>query len=405
MTNYDSVPLIALDFEMAGCDPKKHYPVSAGVAVRLNRKITKHLIKFPLPEFPTSTEDNKNIDWKNFKSNGWEERCINEFWSKQPSDLLLKMKHPDSGTEKATILFKNREMARFIQWLRSIIESMPEEPILLTDNGVYDWPIANFWIHDFCIREDENIDEEKEYSSDDNSEQFARPLSYSKKWGYMTTLDVGDFLRPFNRELVKKAVRMNAEFVHSHVPDDDAANMINKFQIAVGLTKQMGDLQELIFNRYFASLKPNFESIWSINGVYALDECKRVSRLLQQQKEEGEWLSQLDMTKLAQQLQKQDETYISSKDHNFVWKLLIPIDPKFSCTKLVAGKLHVPDKFKKEIRNLLEEWIKVRKISMNSITWKYLPQHIEVIINVNTLEQGHALALEDFGNISFYVEL
>ena len=236
--DWSKASLVALDWEMTGCDPEVNFPVAAGVTMRVEGKISKHLVKFPVPCFPAH-------DFKEFKDQpGWEERCVREFWSTLSPELLDQLRHPDSLPEwpkdatpeqwEAAVLKMKQALQAFMQWVRHHIESMPEEPILLTDNGVYDWPIANYYIHRYRFPETKDSKE-------------ARPLSYRLKWGYMGTYDVGDMLRPFDKKAVKEIIAEDTSVKHNHVPDEDAAMIVRKFEIATELTAAMKPFEAEIF--------------------------------------------------------------------------------------------------------------------------------------------------------------
>lgn len=230
--------MISLDFEASGCDPERNFPVAAGVAIFQEGKITTEKFLFPVPSFPR--------DFASFKNQpGWEQRCVDEFWSKLSPSVLDGLRHPDSVDQwvplegMAEIDHLNQAMNKlnksimdFAAWLRKTINEMPEEPTLITDNGVYDWPLLNYYIHKFGVKEEGQV--------------VARPLSYSTKYGYLSTRDVGDLLRSFDKKKVQEVLDSEYDSANTHLPDEDAKHMIHKYLVWESLREAVD--QEAVFN-------------------------------------------------------------------------------------------------------------------------------------------------------------
>ena len=119
--------------------------------------------------------------------------------------------------------------------LRACIEQFPTEPIIVSDNPEFDLGRLNYEIARF--------------------KDGSNPLRYSKKYGYLTVTDVGDFLSMLDKNHVKELLAENKEFAHTHNPADDAAMMLHKFAVALELKKAALPLTQVIVEQARRSLK------------------------------------------------------------------------------------------------------------------------------------------------------
>lgn len=228
----ENTPLIAIDLETGGAR-YEHYLVSLGFAIYTphDGKMVKRLINFPIPCLPRKFHPN-------MKLKGFEDRCIYEFWSKQTPDLLDQLRHPDTSTDvdaPGSVERYREAVKAAIAELRACIEEMPSEPIIVSDNPEFDIGRINYEIAN--LNDDSN------------------PLRYSKKYGYLTVTDVGDFLAMLDKRHVNDLLAENKEFAHTHNPADDAAMMLHKYRVALELKRATLPLTQVIVEEARRSIK------------------------------------------------------------------------------------------------------------------------------------------------------
>lgn len=184
MTTY-----IAFDIEKAGCGLIGHPIFSIGICVGdadgnvLQKKRINLRIGWPL------VDDNGRI--KNYGS--FEPRCWDQFWSKQPKDLVEQLK---SGA-----VDQHEGFASFSRFLDTFEDNA--EVVFLSDNPSFD--IATL---------------------DANLERYSNrmPLRYSASWAYRTVVDTDSVMDLLpKRELAKITEKFVDPFVvHDHDPANDA---------------------------------------------------------------------------------------------------------------------------------------------------------------------------------------
>jgi hypothetical protein len=229
MPDWKNVPLVSVDLECAGCDFTQHWMVAMGISVRNKGQITKQLFKFHVPCFPD----------KEFRGEwGWEERCWNEFWSKLPAETIDTLRFPETPSgavpeehKAGALLCYQGEVGAAISHLRTIIEELPEKPILVCDTCAFDIT----WVDYFNLQ----------YM------KTGRPMQYSDKWGYTSLYNVNDMARVFDKKLFDEAFTLldeKKEFQHSHLPDEDAAFMLHKFEVVTKFKEAMSPYAEAMLD-------------------------------------------------------------------------------------------------------------------------------------------------------------
>lgn len=243
-------PIVAVDIEAAGAR-YDFLLVSLGFAIITPGhcdKIHKFKINLPIPCMPEKFEPNMKLMW-------WEQRCIKEFWSTLSPELLNQLRHPNTSKDAndhdsyTSYVAYIKAVQQAVKELRDRIESLPSEPILISDNPEFDLGWLNYLIinYDIYAGKDDGDDEEAEKPN---------PLRYSKKFGYLTVTDVNDFLGMFDKKKVKELLEeldFKKQFVHSHDPADDAARMLHKFDVALHLKRALLPLNDVVMDQARAS--------------------------------------------------------------------------------------------------------------------------------------------------------
>lgn len=196
--------VIGFDFECAGGIPAKHGFTQLGASAH-ELKTGKKIAGFN--------------EYANMKDLEWEERCVKEFWEKNPDRYAETLKK----TQNAKLSCRE-VVAKFIEWARDV--SSGRKCVIISDNMIYDGGILKY------------------YSGVDVMYLLGRRTVYfetaSVYYGMYAIHRQGQ-LNQDSDDLSSKKIALEAidrsrnlkwpesKVKHDHHPENDAEDMVNKW--------------------------------------------------------------------------------------------------------------------------------------------------------------------------------
>lgn len=176
---------VAVDIEKSGCMFK--YPiVSIGFVVGHKKEIYE------------KKRFNIQVNWEKESNGGdFEDRCYDEFWSKQPQNII------DECIDNA--LSAEQQYPLLAEWINQLETTYPSPEYkisFLTDNASFDIASIDYGLEKYLNR---------------------KPMRYSSTGKYRSIISADDMLYMLNDENKKKAYfEINKDVVHDHNPVNDA---------------------------------------------------------------------------------------------------------------------------------------------------------------------------------------
>jgi hypothetical protein len=194
--------VVAFDFEAAGGIPSRHAFTQLG-AVIVNVDTDEVVSEFNM--------------YANMKGYEWEERCVKEFWEKQPERYAETKKAVESAP-----LGPHEVVAEFIKWVKTHCADF-KDVFLLTDNAPFDAGILR------CFSADQDISYifGKYRSIVESSRFFAglgrKRVSVDTLWSSSTEIGM-EGVNADRKKLKETPIPPIKEFTvqHDHHPVNDA---------------------------------------------------------------------------------------------------------------------------------------------------------------------------------------
>ena len=187
---------VAVDIEKAGCMFK--YPiVSIGFVVG-HRDTIYEKKRF-----------NIKVNWNSEKDGGdFEDRCIRDFWSAQPSNIIEGCEENALEPTEAWILIE-----KWINELETKYPSNENKICFLTDNASFDIASIDYELEKYCGRS---------------------PMRYSSDGKYRGVYAADDMLSMLNKNDIDKAYEIiDKVVIHDHNPVNDAYHIYLEYYYAL----------------------------------------------------------------------------------------------------------------------------------------------------------------------------
>jgi DNA polymerase III epsilon subunit-like protein len=168
--------LIAVDIEATGCDILKNAIVSIGAVAYANSEMKVQQWNMIIPETKT-----------------WEDRCVEQFWSKQSDELRknLSLNAQDPHTA----------MSSFVEFL-TLYENMDDDVRIITDNPAFDIAFLNVYLSVYTSRMPMSYTHTGRYRPVYDTDSLARGRSHlSVKDAWTSDVDlctVNKWVQPIN---------------------------------------------------------------------------------------------------------------------------------------------------------------------------------------------------------------
>lgn len=192
--------LVAIDIEKSGAMPLVHPIVSIGVCVgdEAGTVIEKRRFNF-------------KVNWKSEQLGGdFEDRCWEEFWSKQPQGLIRLLQEDAQEPREC--------MKQFEQWLNGLEDRFKNTKIkFLSDNPSFDIGAIDVYLDRYCSR---------------------LPMRYSSTKKYRGIDNPSDMLEVFPSEKVKEWTKLfvDPNVSHDHDPANDAEHIYRQWLLVKKMT-------------------------------------------------------------------------------------------------------------------------------------------------------------------------
>lgn len=176
---------VSVDIEKAGCMFK--YPiVSIGFVVGHKKEIYE------------KKRFNIGVNWKKESDGGdFEDRCYDEFWSKQPQNIINECKDNALKAERQWVL-----IGEWIDQLEKTYPSPEYEICFLTDNASFDIASIDYELEKYTGR---------------------KPMRYSSDGKYRSVKSADDMLDMLDEDSKDVAYyKINEDAIHDHNPVNDA---------------------------------------------------------------------------------------------------------------------------------------------------------------------------------------